>query len=84
MTSLAAEARLQVSLGDAARLGVATGDRVRVAGRDGVSVEAPVQVTTKVPDGIVFLPGFDPAAPVTRLLGRQGPGTPAVRVEKLD
>ncbi len=83
VTSLAAEARLQVSPGDAARLGVATGDKVRVAGRDGVSLEAPVQVTAKVPEGMVFLPGFDPVAPVTRLLGRQGPGAPAVRVEKL-
>jgi predicted molibdopterin-dependent oxidoreductase YjgC len=83
LTSLVAEACLQINPGDAKGLGVADGEKVRVIAHDGVSLEAPLRLTSRVPTGIVFLPGFDPAAPVTRLLGRQGSGAPAVRVEKI-
>lgn len=83
LTGLVAQARLQVNPGDAKSLGVAQGDKVQVAGRDGATVEAPVQVTSQVPPGIVFLPGFDPAAPATRLFSAKSPGAAAVKLQKL-
>lgn len=83
ITGLVAHARLQVNPSDAKQLGVAQGDRVQVVGRDGASVEAPAQVTSMVPPGLVFLPGFDPAAPITRLVGGREPGAPAVKLHKL-
>ena len=83
LTNLVAEARLQINPGDAAGLGVTDGEKVKVVGRDGMSLEAPVRLTSRVPAGAVFLPGFDPKAPVTRLLGRDGAAAPAVRVERL-
>jgi len=83
VTSLLAQARLQVNPGDAKSLGLTQGDTVRVSGRDGGSLDAPVQVTSQVPAGIVFLPGFDPAAPVTRLFGGQSAGGPTVKLQKL-
>jgi formate dehydrogenase alpha subunit len=83
VTKLVAEAFLEVSPGDAGRLGVCDGEKVRVVGHDGTALEVGVVVTSRVPDGVVFLPGFSSTAPVTRLLGREGSGAPAVRVERL-
>jgi len=82
-TNLVAEARLQLNPADADRLGVAAGDKVRVAARGGATLETSVEITTRVPEGVVFLPGFDPAAPVTRLLAGRELGAPAVKVEKV-
>lgn len=83
-TSLMAHALLQLNPTDAQTLGVTQGDKVQVIARDGASLEAPVQVTSMVPHGIVFLPGFDPGAPVTRLLGGPAAGAPAVKLRKID
>jgi len=83
ITRLVEEARLELNPADAERLHVADLQRVRVVSRGGGVVEVAVRVTSRVPDGIVFLPGFSPAAPVTRLLERDGAGIAAVRVEPL-
>jgi hypothetical protein len=42
-----------------------------------------VRSTTRVPRGVVFLPGFSSAAPVTRLMEHDGAHVAAVRVEPL-
>ena len=80
ITKLAPEARLQVSPADATSLGVADGDMVRIS-QNGSSVEAPSWITSRVPAGIVFLPGFSPDAPVTRLLTAENRGAVQVKIE---
>jgi formate dehydrogenase major subunit len=82
ITKLMAEASLEISPKDAAKAEVADGDRVRVTGQTGEAVEVAVRVTARVPEGLVFLPGFSAAAPVSRLQAAQG-GAAAVRVERL-
>jgi len=82
LTALVAQARLRINPADAEKLGVAEGETVRVAGHDGSAVEAPVCLSARVPQGMVFLPGFSPEAPVNRLLGPEGSAAPAVRVER--
>ncbi len=85
ITKLAQEAYLQVNPKDAATLGVASDAKVRVtAAGSGASIEVPACVTSRVPVGIVFYPGFSPSAPVTRLLTAEDRGAVAVRVERLD
>ena len=82
MTRLVEEVRLELNPADAERLHVADLQRVRVASRGGGVVEVAVSVTSRVPEGVVFLPGFSSAAPVTRLMERDG-GIAAVLVEPL-
>jgi predicted molibdopterin-dependent oxidoreductase YjgC len=83
LTKLVEEARLEINPVDAERLGVADGDRLRVVGRTLAAIELPAWVTGRVPTGVVFAPGFSPAAPVTRLLESSARGVPMVRVERL-
>jgi formate dehydrogenase major subunit len=83
LTKLVEEARLEINPVDAERLSVADGDRLRVVGRTLAAIELPAWVTGRVPAGVVFAPGFSPAAPVTRLLESDGSGVPMVRVERL-
>ncbi|MBN1321074.1 MAG: molybdopterin-dependent oxidoreductase [Thermoleophilia bacterium] len=83
VTGLVAEAQLRVNPADAEKLGVAEGDAVRVAGQDGSAVEAAVCLTKRMPQGMVFLPGFSPAVPVNRLLGPERSAAAAVRLERL-
>ncbi|OFW64684.1 MAG: hypothetical protein A2Y74_04760 [Actinobacteria bacterium RBG_13_63_9] len=83
LTRLAAEAFLEINPGDAAKAKVVDGDKVRVVAKGGGSVEVAVRETERVPSGVVFLPGFSPAAPVNTLLGRADSAPPAVRVERL-
>jgi predicted molibdopterin-dependent oxidoreductase YjgC len=83
LTRLVADAALQINPVDAKKSGVVDGEQVRVVSRNGGSVEVAVRLTPRVPAGVVFLPGFSAAAPVTRLLGREGMELPAVKVERL-
>jgi formate dehydrogenase alpha subunit len=83
LTKLMGEAYLELSPADAKQLGVRGGERVRVVGRSGGAVEVAARVTSRVPEGVVFLPRFSSAAPVSRLLGREGSTPPVVRVERL-
>jgi predicted molibdopterin-dependent oxidoreductase YjgC len=77
---LVPEVRLEVNPKDATSAGVSNGDKVRVTAEEGGTVEVEAAVTTRVPAGVVFLPGFSAAAPVSRLL--KSGGQPNVRVEK--
>jgi formate dehydrogenase alpha subunit len=83
LAKLAPEARLQVNPADASALGLAEGDVARVTAGDGAAVEVPVCVTSRVPAGVVFLPGFSQVAPVTRLLRPENRGAAVVKVERL-
>jgi anaerobic selenocysteine-containing dehydrogenase len=77
------EACLELNPADAERLHVADLEKVRVVSRGGGAVEVAVRPTTRVPRGVVFLPGFSSAAPVTRLMEHDGAHVAAVRVEPL-
>jgi len=83
VTNLVAEAVLQVSSEDAKTLGLAKGDRVAVSAPNGGVVETTVHITPSMPAGVVFLPGFSPEAPVTRLIDAEEAGLTAVRVQRL-
>jgi formate dehydrogenase alpha subunit len=83
LTKLVSDAVLEISLADAAQAKLADGGKARVVSQRGGVVEVAVKVSDRVPAGVVFLPGFSSTAPVTRLLGREGSTSPAVRVERL-
>ncbi len=83
LVELVGDASLEVNAEDAKQAQVNDGDRVRVVSQHGGSVEVLAQVTSRVPAGVVFLPGFSESAPVSRLLGREGSAMPAVRLERL-
>jgi predicted molibdopterin-dependent oxidoreductase YjgC len=84
ITKLVRDAYLQVNPNDASALGVDSGAKVRVtASGSGASLEVPVCVSSRVPAGIVFYPGFSSSAPVTRLLTAKDRGAVAVQVERL-
>jgi len=74
------EARLEINPADAARLGVAQGDTVRASAEAGGVLDVEAVVTDRVPAGALFLPGFSPQVPVSRLL--KSGGRPTVKVEK--
>jgi predicted molibdopterin-dependent oxidoreductase YjgC len=82
LTKLMTEASLEMNPQDAGKAKVADGDKVRVSGQAGGVVEVTVRVTARVPEGVVFLPGFSSTAPVSRLQAAQG-GADRVRVERL-
>ncbi len=82
LTNLVPEAVLEVSAGDAAQAKVAEGELVRVVSQHGGAVEVTMKVSSRVPDGVVFLPGFSEASPANRLFGREGSTVPAVRIER--
>jgi predicted molibdopterin-dependent oxidoreductase YjgC len=81
LTKLMADAWLELSADDAARAGVADGQMARVTSQTGGSVEVVARVTSRVPEGVAFLPGFSAAAPVSRLLAGAGSPAAAVKVE---
>lgn len=83
LTSLEPEAALEVNAADAAEAKLVSGDRVRVVSERGGAVEVVARVSSRVPAGVVFLPGFSGDAPVSRLQGREGSSAPAVSLEKL-
>lgn len=83
LTKLVKEAVLEVSKADAEKAKVSDGTRVRVVSQRGGSVEVVAKVSPRVPDGVVFLPGFSSEAPVTRLQGPKGAGMPAIRLEAI-
>jgi nitrate reductase NapA len=83
---------LEMHRDDADRLGINSGDRVRVASRRGsLDIEARVDYRSRVPKGQLFVPSFDEAHPVQRLLldsccplsGQPDTTTCAARVERL-
>jgi predicted molibdopterin-dependent oxidoreductase YjgC len=76
-------AAVEVNPADAEHLGLADDSRARVTGKAGASIELAVRVTARVPKGVVFVPGFDSAAPAVRLLARDRDAVPGVRVEAL-
>ncbi|MGI5939334.1 MAG: molybdopterin-dependent oxidoreductase [Thermoleophilia bacterium] len=81
LTRLCPDARAQVNSTDAQRLGLAEGDRASVSVDEEHEVTLPVCVTAHVPEGVVFVPGFSPVAPVTRLLSRDATDVTRVKVE---
>lgn len=83
LTRLNAAAVIQVNPADAATMGLSDGETVRVSAESGATVELAATVTDRVPEGVVFMPGFDPAAPLTRLVGRDRPGVSFVKVQAL-
>jgi predicted molibdopterin-dependent oxidoreductase YjgC len=84
ITRLVQHAYLEMNPKDAANLGVDSDAKVRVtASGSGASLEVPVCVTSRVPAGVVFYPGFSPSAPVTRLLNAEDRVAVAVKVERL-
>ena len=83
LVALVDEASVEINADDAKQAQLNDGDRVRVVSQHGGSVEVLVKVTSRVPVGVVFLPGFSETAPVSRLLGREGSAMPAVRLERL-
>jgi len=82
LTKLVPEAWLEVSPADGKKLGLTSGDRVRVVSRSG-AVEVEVRLAERMPEGMVFLPGFSPSVPVNVLWGDGRAGAPAVRLERL-
>jgi nitrate reductase NapA len=77
---------------DADRLGIKSGDTVRLTSRRGsMEIEARVDYRSQVPKGQLFVPSFDEAHPVQRLMldsccplsGQPDSTTCAVRVERL-
>ncbi len=83
ITKLMAEACLEINPQDAAKANVVEGDRVRVTGQAGGAVEVIARVTARVPEGLVFLPGFSATAPVSRLQTAKAGAASAVKVERL-
>jgi predicted molibdopterin-dependent oxidoreductase YjgC len=83
LTKIMSEAVLEVNAGDAQQAKLAEGDKVKVVSQRGGSVDVAVKISGQVPAGVVFLPGFSAAAPVTRLQGHEGSTMPAVRIEKV-
>jgi predicted molibdopterin-dependent oxidoreductase YjgC len=81
LTKLNPAAAVEMNSLDAARLGLTEGAMARVSNRAGAAIELPVKVMGRIPEGVVFVPGFDPAAPVARLLAREAATVPAVRVQ---
>ena len=82
LTKLVAEARVRINPGDAGRLEIADGDAVTVSAADDKAITLPAEVTTRVPEGVVFVPGFSAEAPVTRLLPRAPAGPIWVSVDR--
>ena len=85
------QAYVELHQADAAALGVRNGERVRVVTRRG-TLELAVRIDYRAqpPRGLVFVPGFDEALPVARLLpdaacplSGQPLGWAAARVERL-
>ena len=64
------------------KLPAGEGQMARVTSQTGGSVEVVARVTSRVPEGVVFLPGFSAAAPVSRLLAGPGSAVAAVKVER--
>ncbi len=83
LTKLKSDAVLEVSARDAQEAKLTDGQMVRVVSQRGGVVEVEVKVTSRVPAGVVFLPGFSASAPVSRLQGHEGTTMPAVRIERL-
>jgi len=78
-SALAPEPLLEISTGDAERLGLQDGAYAVVSNARG-SVEARVEVTSRVPPGVVFLPRFSPQVPVNRLFDPHEPNAAKVRL----
>ena len=81
LTKLNAAAVLEMNPVDAARVGLGDAAMARVSNKAGAAIELPVKFMGRVPEGVVFVPGFDPAAPVARLLAREAASVPAVRIQ---
>jgi nitrate reductase NapA len=76
---------------DARRLGIANGDTVRVVSPRGtLEIEARIDYRSQLPRGQVFVPSFDEAHPVQKLMldsfcplsGQPDTTTCAVRIER--
>jgi len=80
---LVPDAQARLSPADAERLGLAEGDTVSVGAGGEKKIALPVKITSSVPEGVVFVPGFSAAAPVTRLLERGSAGAATVSVERV-
>jgi nitrate reductase NapA len=88
----APHAYLELNSADAKRLGIGHGEKVRLSTRRGsLEIEARIDYRAQPPAGHVFVPGFDEALPVARLMldsfcpvsGQPGAGWCAARVERL-
>ena len=82
LTALVPTTMVQMNPADAHALGVAKGDKVEIVARAGGAIQVPVSVTTRVPAGTVFVPGFSSEAPVTRLFSADDTGPIAVKVKR--
>jgi predicted molibdopterin-dependent oxidoreductase YjgC len=83
LTKIRAAATVEMNPADAACAKVADGGLALVTSRAGACLELTVEVTSRVPAGVVFIPGFDAGAPVTRLLSRQPEDVATVKVQPL-
>ena len=83
LTKLMPVAQMQMNSVDAQGLGLSEGDRAKVTAGSDRGIELSVTLTVRIPQGIVFVPGFSPEAPVTRLLERQPSGVTRVAVERV-
>jgi nitrate reductase NapA len=88
----APRAYLEINRADAARLGIRNGDMVRVYSRRGsMVIEARIDYRSQLPRGQIFVPSFDEAHPVQRLMldsfcplsGQPDTTTCAARVERV-
>lgn len=83
LTKLNDGAKLEINPVDAAQAAIVDGGLALVSNREGACLELKVEVTSRVPSGVVFIPGFDASAPVSRLLARQPEAVPVVKVQPL-
>jgi nitrate reductase (cytochrome) len=88
----APRAWVELSAADARALGVRNGERVRVSTRRGsIELQARIDHRTQPPAGLIFIPTFDDAAPVQRLMhdaacplsGQPANAKCAARVERI-
>jgi len=82
LARLVGGAYVELSPADAKRLQLEEGSLAKVTSPvTGGTLTLPVAVSEKVLDGTVFIPGFDPAASVSRLVPREAGTAPYVQVE---
>jgi predicted molibdopterin-dependent oxidoreductase YjgC len=80
LTKLKAAAVAEMNPADAGRIGLLDGAMASVSNGAGATIQLAVKITGRVPEGVVFVPGFDSAAPVVRLLSRDSEATAAVQI----
>ncbi len=79
LTKLRPAAVIEMNPADAARVDLVDGAMARVSNPNG-AIELAVNTSARVPEGVVFVPGFDPASAVVKLLESEPEIVPAVGV----